>query len=242
MHRFVYILVLVAIGKYMFRGTVLSNEMYKIIIFLTYFFVVLASVALADRSEYYWRCDPPCQTGGHVPTCCFNHGFYTGRCRGGRAICVSYWNRQHQWVWPYNDNELVLFSIWLPSISASLMISKFIMPLFLRCIIPFSFIYIRWFSISHLHVYHSHLFDIYVHFALKDSQFCALFFITVTKSRWKSLRVIYQRHCHSERHSHDSQPENPTISDVGNLHYRWNDKRVTWGSRSVERSLSTSTT
>ncbi len=32
-------------------------------------------------------CDPPCQTNGHVPTCCFNHRFSGGHCEGDFAYC-----------------------------------------------------------------------------------------------------------------------------------------------------------
>lgn len=39
-------------------------------------------------AERFVVCDPPCQTGGHVPTCCNNHNFGGGFCRGGRAFCT----------------------------------------------------------------------------------------------------------------------------------------------------------
>ena len=65
------------------------------------FSIVMASVAMARGSFYYWHCNPTCSNGGHTPTCCFDHGFYSGFCRGRRAFCIN-WSRSKQLDFPEN--------------------------------------------------------------------------------------------------------------------------------------------
>ncbi len=39
-------------------------------------------------AQRFPACDPPCQTNGHVPTCCFNHKYSgVGYCKNGLAYC-----------------------------------------------------------------------------------------------------------------------------------------------------------
>ncbi len=97
MQRFVFILLFVVIGECVFVWSKLF-ELNIWIIFYIYFFLALASVAMAG---YFPICSPPCQTGGHVPTCCRNHGFSTGRCvRTGRGNIVGYcyWTVRRYWL------------------------------------------------------------------------------------------------------------------------------------------------
>ena len=49
--------------------------------------VSISVISLAAAASRVVECDPPCQTNGHVPTCCVNHGFDNGFCRGGSAWC-----------------------------------------------------------------------------------------------------------------------------------------------------------
>ncbi|UJR20176.1 hypothetical protein I4U23_023308 [Adineta vaga] len=44
-------------------------------------------VSLGFAAKRFAVCDPPCQTNGHVPTCCNSHGYSDGFCRSGSAYC-----------------------------------------------------------------------------------------------------------------------------------------------------------
>ncbi|UJR20175.1 hypothetical protein I4U23_023307 [Adineta vaga] len=53
-----------------------------------YMLVLLAIiVSLGFAAKRFAVCDPPCQTNGHVPTCCNSHGYSDGFCRSGSAYC-----------------------------------------------------------------------------------------------------------------------------------------------------------
>ena len=72
MARMLFVLLVLVASKNLRRMRAISNSL-----------LVISIVEL----RRYVVCDPPCQTGGHVPTCCSVHGFNDGYCSDGEAYC-----------------------------------------------------------------------------------------------------------------------------------------------------------